>query len=243
MKTKKNKNLQKGVVLISVILVVVVGMVYLSSSTFLTLYDQKNLQREKKVQGAEFFAQSGLERAMLDLYLDGDSWLDGEINGNPVNLPEGGNPDKYHELYKDQPLADGFYTVEIDYLQTGGGGFYDKCMLLRSTGRASDNTQKILEQMVFLCTVKNLNQDKKYISLQTAVNEAQNNETIAIMQGLLAENVTINPAVQKIYKIQGGYDSSFQYRSVSNYPTIIVGDIKVLGQAEVEFSGVTIKKP
>jgi type II secretory pathway pseudopilin PulG len=244
---KKNKNSKKGMILISVILVIVVVMIYLSSQTFLALYDQKNLQKEKKVQSAIFFAKAGLERAMLELYLDNDSWLDGEINGNVVVAPDVINPDTFVFLYNNQPLGDGSYTVEIDYLQKDPAGgsapwdFYDKCVLLRSTGTASDGTQKILEQIALWYPIKNLTQGILYSSLQNAVDDAQDNDDIAVTMVKLAENIVIAPPAYKRYKIKGGYDSLFQVRSVSAYPTIIVGTINIGTNADVELGGITLE--
>ncbi len=243
----KIKNSKKGMILISVILVIVVVMIYLSSHTFLAVYDRKNLEKEKQVQSALFFAKAGLERAMLELYLDNDSWLDGEINGNVVTVPDVINPDTFVFLYNNQSLGDGFYTVEIDYLQIDPAGgsapwsFYDKRVLLRSTGTASDGTQKVLEQIALWYPVKNLTQVILYTSLQNAVDEAQDNDVIAITMAKLAENIVIAPAASQSYKIKGGYDSLFQVRSISAYPTIIAGTINIGTNADVELSGITIE--
>ncbi|MCG2703074.1 MAG: hypothetical protein L6366_01690, partial [Candidatus Omnitrophica bacterium] len=234
-------------ILIGVILVIFVVMVYLSSQTFLVVYDQKNLQKEKKAQSAVFFAKAGLERAMLDLYLDDDSWLDGEINNNAVTVADVNNPDNFVSLYNNQPLGDGFYTVEIDYLQKDPSGgsppwdFYDKRMFLRSTGTASDGTQKILEQIALWYPIKNLTQGILYTSLQNAVDDVQDNDDIAVTMVKLAENIVISPAAYKRYKIKGGYDSLFQIRLIAEYPTIIAGTVNIGTNADVELSGITIE--
>ncbi|MCG2712616.1 MAG: hypothetical protein L6416_09900 [Candidatus Omnitrophica bacterium] len=240
-------NSNSGMILINVILVIVVVMIYLSSHTFLALYDQKNLQKEKQVQAAVFFAKAGLERAMLNLYLDSDSWLDGQINKDAVTAPDVNAPDAFYTLYANQAIADGFYTVEIDYLQKDPSGgsipwdFYDKRMFLRSTGTASDGTQKILEQLALWYPIKNLTQSILYSSLQEAVDEAQDSDEIAITMTKLEENILISPGVYQCYKIRGGYDPSFITRSVADYPTVISGAVTIGTNADVELNGITIE--
>jgi len=233
---------EEGMVLILVLLVSVVAAIYLSSYAIWTIWDQKNLLRQGNAEQADKIARAGLNRATQDLYMDTDSWLDGNINGNSVTPPDGGNPDTFTALYS-ETLENGSYTVEIDYLQNpktciSGCSFYDKRMLIRVTATVQ-GAERRLEQIVNAYRVKNITQELFYANLQPAINEADDNDNIGITAAILNENVSISSAQR--FNVKGCYDDKFSRRSCSSYDTLIRGNLTINGNANVNLSGVTIE--
>lgn len=225
------------------LIITLVATIYLSSYVIWTIWDQRNLLRQQKVEEAAELAWSGLNRAMLDLSLDGNSWLDGEINGHNVTLPNPSDSDAFYLLYNGTPenVTYGNYSVELRYLYNNvTGRFYDKRMWVRSTGFTL-NASRLLERIVDLLRVKNLTRGLLYASLQTAVNEANDNDKIGIDEVTLSENVTITSAAVKNFNIRGCYNSDFSNCSCGNYHSYIIGNVTVTGAAVVNLSGVTIE--
>ena len=229
-----------------VMIITLVATIYLSSYVVWTIWDQRNLLRQQKVEEAAELAWSGLNRAMLDLSLDGNSWLDGDINGHSVNLPDNATAatrNAFYLLYNGTPenVTYGNYSVEMRYLYNNvTNKFYDKRMWVRSTG-FTPNASRLLERIVDLLRVKNLTRDILYASLQTAVNEANDNDDIAVDEVTLSENVTITSAAVKNFNITGCYNSNFSNSSCGNYHSYIIGNVTVTGNAVVNLSGVTIE--
>lgn len=257
---------EKGVILIVALIVIITVSIYLPAYVTWTIWDQRSLIRQQRAEEAKALAQAGLNRAVLDLYMDTGSWLDGDINGNQVvdpadgdGRPDLGNPDRFYPIYwtlgsADWTLGDNNHivNVEIDYLQNCPGGscigFFDKRMRLRSTGRVTGTLGTLasvtLEEYVNYYVVKNITwtpPDRFYASLQQAINEAQgagrNNDTVGITATALTENITIN---SNNWTIQGCYDPTFSFRSCSDYYTLIRGNWTVSAGANVNLSGVTI---
>lgn len=230
---------KRGAVLMISFMMIILVTIYLASYVIWTIWDQRNLLRRQRLEEADKLARAGLNRAIVDLQLEGDSWLDGEINGYIVTPPDSGNYTNYYPLYNaTQTLANGNYTVEIRYLyDTSQTKFLDKRMWVRSTGITSD-AFRALEQMVNFSAVKNLDLDKLYANAQPAVTEASSNNRIAITAVTLRENVTINSFTGNM---SGCYDPNFQRRSCGNYYTLIQGNMNITGTANVTLSGVTIE--
>ena len=235
-------------------MVMIAVSIYLPAYFAWSILDQRNLIRQQRADEAGAIAQAGLNRAILDLSVDTGSWLDGDINGWTVSAPASNNPDIFWTLYTYSnwtlPYGGfGSYTVWIDYLQnpktcTGGCTFFDKRMLVRSTGTVPQAT-RTLEQYVDYYTVKNITwtipSERLYASLAQAINEAigagRNNDTIGITATTLIENIAIS---SNNWTIQGCYAPSFTYRCCSDYHTVIQGNWTVSGTANVNLSGVTI---
>ena len=254
---------EKGVILIVTLIVIIAVSIYLPAYVTWTIWDQRSLIREQKAEEARALAQAGLNRAMLDLYMDAGSWVDGWINNWTVGLPAAGNPDQFWTLYSslNWTLWDGSlgsYTVWIDYLQnprscTSGCTFFDKRMRLHSTGRVIGTLGTLasvtLEEYINYNVVKNLTQslaqgqDILYANLQPAINDAisnnWNNNDFAITDTVLIENININTSMG--FTIRGCYAPCFTYRSCSNYHTSFHGNWTVTGGATVNLSGVTIE--
>ncbi len=221
-------------------LLIVVVTIYLASYVIWTIWDQKNLLRRQRLEEADKLARAGLNRAIVDLQLESDSWLDSEINGYTVIGPDGTVPDYYYPLYNiTQILPNGNYTVEIRYLfDHSSGKFLDKRMWVRSTGFTAD-AFRALEQMVNFSAVKNLDLDRLYAISQPAVDEAgSSNNRIAITAVTLRESVTISNFKGNM---SGCYDPTFQRRSCGNYYSLIQGKMNITGSANVTLSGVTIE--
>lgn len=224
-------------------MMIILVTIYLSSYVIWTIWDQRNLLRRQRLEEADKLARAGLNRAIVDLQLESDSWLDGEINGYIVTPPASGNYTDYYPLYNaTQTLPNGNYTVEIRYLyDTSQTKFLDKRMWVRSTGITSD-ASRALEQIVNFSAVKNLGPGAKintlYANSQPAVNEASNSDNLAITAVSLRENVTISSFTGNM---SGCYDPTFQRRSCGNYYTLIQGNMNITGSANVTLSGVTIE--
>lgn len=243
-------NSKEGVILIVVLLVMIAVSIYLPAYFTWSILDQRSLIRQQRADEAGAIAQAGLNRAVLDLSLDSNSWLDGKINQTTVHIPDPNSPDTFWTLYTYSnwtlPYGGfGSYTVWIDYLQnpkpcTGGCLFFDKRMRVRSTGTVPQATMT-LEQYVYSYVVKNLTWDRLYASLQQAINEVigagRDNDTIGITATTLIENIAISA---KNWTIQGCYAPSFTYRSCSDYHTVIQGNWTVIGTANINLSGITI---
>jgi len=237
-------NSKNGVALIMTVIITLVASIYLSSYVIWAIWDQRNLARQHIIEQADELALSGLNRATLDLSLDTDSWLDGNINGHAVNPPNAGNPNAFYVLYNgtaNETLANGNYSVEIRYLfNAGTARFYDKRMWIRSTGITSA-ASRVLQQLFDIFRVRNLTRGINYTSLQTAVNEALNNEAIGIADVTLNENVTVSPAAAMNYNITGCWNNDFSNRSCGNYHSRIQGRVNALGNATLFMTGVTIE--
>lgn len=235
---------KKGAVLMISFMLIIVVTIYLSSYVIWTIWDQRNLLRRQRLEEADKLARAGLNRAIVDLQLESDSWLDGEINGHSVTLPDSGNYTNYYILYHTtQTLPNGNYTVELRYLyDTGALKFLDKRMWVRSTGITSD-AFRTLEQMVNFSAVKNLGPGAKintlYANSQPAIDESDSDDNIGITAVTLRENVSIS--CPKRFNISGCYDPTFQRRSCGNYYTLIQGNMNITGTANVTLSGVTIE--
>ncbi len=217
-------------------LLIVVVTIYLASYVIWTIWDQKNLLRRQRLEEADKLARAGLNRAIVDLQLESDSWLDGEINGYIVTAANASNATAFNALYN-QTLANGNYSVEIKYLYDSVNNPLDKRMWVRSTGFTAD-AFRALEQMVDFSAVKNLDLDRLYAISQPAVDEANFNNSIAITAVTLRENVTINSFTGNM---SGCYDPTFQRRSCGNYYTLIQGKMNITGSANMTLSGVTIE--
>ena len=239
------KSTNKGVILLVALIVMTVLSLTLPAYVIWSIWDQKNLFLQQKIELANTLAQAGLNRATLDLYLDTDSWLDGEINGNAVHLYDNSSPDAFWTLYADAATftpENLSYRVEIRYLyDTTNARFYDKRMWVRSTG-ITPNASRTVEELVNSGVVKNLTQNLIYSSLQTAITEALtngwNNNDIAIAATTLTENIVIG-ALR--INIRGCYDPVFSYRSCSEFNSVIQGNVLVVTGADVILGGLTIK--
>jgi len=244
---------KKGIVMLSVLLVVTMVSVYLTGYVIWTIYDQRHLLIERKIALAKRIARAGLERAKAELYLD-SNWIDGEVNGknltdslgNPITGPDPNDPDEWYFLYKNVSLGEGNYTVMIDYLQkprscTSGCSFYKRRLHLRSIGRV-ENFVKTLEEFIWEEPIKNLNQNTYYEELQTAINEAQDNNTLAITDAVLNElSINTNSTLAQNFSIKGCYDPSFQTRNCQNYLSYIEGNVTISGNVQVEIGGITVR--
>ena len=242
---------ERGVVLLAALMVMVVLSLYLPAYVTWAIWDQRNLIRQHSAAEAHAVAQAGLNRAVLDLYLDNNSWLDGDISGHTVHVPDSGDTDKFWTLsYTNWTLGNGSYTIQIRYpYNTATGKFYDKRMWVRSTGNIANpmtgfTATATLEQFVNYYMVKNIGQDPdnpsddklSYTSLQPAINDALANDNLAIAATTLNENISIN----KNLNIRGCYAPCFTFRSCSGYHTLINGNWTVTGGAIVTLSGITI---
>lgn len=257
---KQGKN--KGVILLVTVMVITVISICLAAYAIWAAYDQKNLIRHQQADKANALALAGLERAKADLFLDSGSWLDGEINGTAVTVPNPSQPDTLYNLYTDVALGEGTYTVQIDYLQdpkscTSGCTFYDKRMWVRSTGTVGTVgstfgvVSRTLEEIVSWYVVKNVSAPpapggKLYSILKPAVGDSTASANdLGITQVTLTENVNVD---SKNVIIRGCYDSEFQFRNCMNYPTRISGKIGITdptvwikNTSDVQMGGITIE--
>ncbi len=234
---------EKGMILLVVFMVMTVLSIILPAYVTWSIWDQKNLLRQQKVEEAKALARAGLNRAKLDLHMD-SNWLDGEINNTSVTVPDPNNPDTLYTLYADQALGGGTYTVQIDYLQkpktcTLGCSFYTNRIFVRSTGTITDpETSSTLEEYVNTYPVKNYTLDKLYALLQLAVDEVRDSDEIRITAAGLSEDIAIT---SHTFTITGCYDPDFEYRSCNDYASVIQGTLAITGSADVTLSGVTIE--
>lgn len=243
---------EKGVILIAVLMVMIAVSIYLPGYVIWAVWDQRNLIRLQRGEEAKAIAQAGLNRAIVNLYID-PVWLDGEINQTTVHLPEPNSPDIFWTLYDKVNLGNGNYTVWIDYLQnpktcSAGCSFLDKRMLVRSTGTIPSTITlpgafSTLEEYVNYDVVRNLTWTVSYANLQPAINEAisngWNNSDFGITDTILTENININTAMN--FTIRGCFAPCFSYRSCADYHTTIRGNWTVTGGANINLSGITIE--
>lgn len=236
-------NNQKGVILMVSLMVMVAVSIMLPAYVTWIIWEQKNLLRQRSADFAHTLAQAGLNRAQLDLYLDADSWLDGDINGRPVSLPNAGSPNNFYLLYEDNTTyAPNSYRVELRYLfDASHSSFYDKRMWIRSSGTTPDASRTV-EGLIDWSVVKNLTRNLTYQSLQPAITEvltqSWDNDNIAIAETSLTENIS---AGALRINIRGCYDPDFTYHSCSEFHSIIRGNVSVTGTADVILSGLTIE--
>lgn len=245
----KTPNSQRAAVLLVVLMVVTVLSIVVPAYVMWAIWDQKNLVRQQKAEEAKALAQAGLNRAILDLYLDDDSWLDGQISGYNVTLPNLGSPNAFYPLYNmTLPNATGSYNVSIGYIYNSSASeFYDKRMWARSTGTTNDTSASLqIEQFVNWYLIKNIGlnatnstDDKSfYTNLRPAVGAVGANENIAVSAATLNENINITSGT---FNLSGCYDPNFGFRSCMNYPSFIQGNVTVSGSADVKLSDLTIK--
>jgi hypothetical protein len=236
-------NNERGVILLVTVLVITVVSIYLGAYAIWSFYDQRNLIRYQQAKNAYAVAVAGIEQAKRDLFQDGGSWLDGDINGIALTAPAANSPDDLVILYNGVLVNSAFpnegsYTVNIKYLQNpktclSGCVFYDRKLQLVSTGMISGDSVTVKE-IVSWDSVRNLGpgplNGRSYVMLEPAIGPAAASDILAVTEAQLNENINISAS--RI--IQGCYDPDFNFRNCMNYPTRIRGD---LANPTVEITG------
>lgn len=237
---------EKGVALMIVLVVSIVATIYVSSYALWTIWDQRTLARQQIVDLAHELAVSGLNRAMVNLQVD-SNWLDGNINGKNVTLPNTGTPNAFYNLYNatvaggNATLASGNYTVDIRYLfNNATSTFYSNRMWVRSTG-ITPTASRTLQQIVNANAVRNQNTTSLYFLVQPGMTDTTTltNHYLAMGDFKLNENVTFSG--NKNLTVAGCFDQGFSYRSCMDYYSAINGTFTVSGNANVTLSGITIE--
>jgi len=216
--------MRRGVALIVNTLILITISLYLASTTVRAIYENKNLERDKSLFFAHYAALAGMEQAFLmleDDFKSSGSWSDGDISGVSIT-PDSSDKDAQYTLINETTLDNNAkFEVKIQFIFDAGNNAYKGRLWVYSTGkyeiRPGETIETTLRRLATASQVYNVNQNKYYPDLASAINDANPGDTLRVAKGTLSDNITIN----KNLTIELGYDYDFTHRDPFVHQTII----------------------
>jgi len=228
---------KKAVILILTVLIITTLAIYLAASVVRTIYENKNLQREKDLSIAKAASLAGLEKAFLilnDDFKNSGNWSDGDIEGISIT-PDPSDKEKKFDFISENLDNRASFNVKIQFIFDALGNPYKGRLWVYSTG-SYNNVSFTFKRLALASHVYNQTQNKYYPDLQSAVNDAHSGDKLLVAKGTLIENITIN----KTLTIELGYDYNFIHRDPSIYQTIITPQDATLYTLEITSGNVTL---
>ncbi len=150
------KNNYRGVVLIGAYLIIVVLLILGGAFIIRSLAGKKASDAQSNLTQSLNVAEAGLEKSLYQLRQDflndsTPSWIDGDIYGISLPLPDASDPDEYYTLFPPISLNNGTYITYIKYVFSGSTPHPDQ-IWLKSVGSVGGFTRTIQEY----ATMKNL---------------------------------------------------------------------------------------
>jgi len=215
--------MRRGVALIVITLILITLSLYLASTTVRAIYENKNLERDRSLFFARYAALAGMEQAFLmleDDFKSSGDWSDGDISGVSIT-PDSSDKDAQYTLINETTLDNNAkFEVKVQFIFAGNNAYKGR-LWVYSTGkyeiRPGETIETTLKRLAAASQVYNVNQNKYYPDLTSAINDANPGDTLRVAKGTLSDNITIN----KNLTIELGYDYNFTHRDPFVHQTII----------------------